>query len=182
MLGRLIMVNARIISASVEFHPRKLATPLTIGESRIETVVEARARVRVVASGLDGGGDERFECEATGVGAVYLSHLWAWPRQRAFEDTREQRMIDLCQRLAADLPAIVGDDAAHPLELGARLHARVGELNKAACVRVRGGISDELDAELRSMPPLARLICLSPFDAALHDAAGLALGRSAFSF
>jgi L-alanine-DL-glutamate epimerase-like enolase superfamily enzyme len=54
----------------------------------------------------------------------------------------------------------------HPLELGLQLH-------HLACHDIA------IDP---SPPALARAMCASPFDAAIHDAAGQALGRSAFAF
>jgi len=59
-----------------------------------------------------------------------------------------------------------GGEAAHPLELGMRLH-------EAVC----------LGEEMSEMPSiLAQAMCASPFDAAIHDATGSVLGVSAFSF
>jgi Cd2+/Zn2+-exporting ATPase len=55
-----------------------------------------------------------------------------------------------------------GGEPAHPLELGLRLHENV--------------------CREKTPPVLARAMCASPFDAALHDAVGIATGRSAFDF
>jgi L-alanine-DL-glutamate epimerase-like enolase superfamily enzyme len=56
---------------------------------------------------------------------------------------------------------LCGSEAAHPLTLGLRLHNAANALDTTA-------------------PPLARLVCISPFDAAIHDAVGHAVGRSSF--
>jgi len=73
-----------------------------------------------------------------------------------------------CEELAADLPRICGEQA-HPLSLGLRLHdTAVGD-------RSRGDSKDR-------PPSLARAVCGSIFDAAIHDAVGQALNCSAFDF
>ena len=65
-------------------------------------------------------------------------------------------------RSRASCGRFCGGEAAHPLELGLRLHESV--------------------CREKTPPVLARAMCASPFDAALHDAVGIALGRSAFDF
>ena len=95
---------------------------------------------------------------------MYLSDLWAWPDLSLPHAVRDRALRDLCHYLADNLASLCGA-AAHPLELGLRLH-------HAAC-----------HGDDRGVPSiLARAMCASPFDAALHDAAGLALERSAFEF
>jgi L-alanine-DL-glutamate epimerase-like enolase superfamily enzyme len=97
---------------------------------------------------------------ATGNGSIYLSHLWAWPGTSPNSASKEAALRKLCEQIAADLPRLCGNAPAHPLELGMRLH----------------------DAVCHDPPILARAMCLSPFDAAIHDAAGIAAHRSAFDF
>ena len=104
----------------------------------------------------------------SGAGRSYLSDLWAWPDPRLPHDVRDSAMRALCEAIAAQLPALCGGEAEHPLEMGLRLHDAVMRL-----------ALDDFEAE---MPPLARAVCLSPFDAAIHDAVGHALGISAFAF
>ena len=145
-------LDTEIRHAEVEFIPRFYATPLHLSSGVITEITEARASVTVRV----GGG------EATGRGAVYLSDLWAWPEPALTHEQRDGVLRDLCEEIARDLPALCGGEAAHPLELGLRLH----------------------DAVCPGTPPsvLARAMCASPFDAAIHDAAGIATGRSAFDF
>lgn len=98
--------------------------------------------------------------ETVGANSIYLSDLWAWPDPKFTHEQRDATLRHTCEQIAEQLPALVGDEAAHPLELGLRLHESV-------CNR-----SD-------TMPVLALAMCLSPFDAAIHDAMGKAMGVSA---
>lgn len=100
--------------------------------------------------------------EATGRGCIYLSDLWAWPDPGVPHERRDAALRKLCREIAGSLSQLCGGQPAHPTELGLRLHQSV----------------------CRETPPpaLARAMCASPFDAAIHDAAGIALNRSAFRF
>lgn len=152
------MITARIHSATVEFLDRPMVRPLVLSSGTIRGVTEARASVRVSVG----------RREAAGRGNIYLSDLWAWPDPGVPHETRVAALRQLCEWISANLPSLCGGAAAHPLALGLRLH-------HAVC----GGASDAA----RAVPSaLARAMCLSPFDAAIHDAAGHALGVSAFSF
>ncbi len=98
---------------------------------------------------------------AEGRGSIYLSDLWSWPDPNLPHDQRDAVLRELCTQFAGRLPEWCGE-RAHPLEHGLRLH-------HAAC-------------HDRHPPVLARAMCASPFDAAIHDAVGIALDQSAFSF
>ena len=102
---------------------------------------------------------------STGRGTIYLSDLWAWPDNSLSHERRDAALRQLCERLAAEIPKYFRNVKLHPLELGLQLH-------HLACH----------DVAIDPSPPvLARAMCASPFDAAIHDAAGQALGRSAFA-
>jgi L-alanine-DL-glutamate epimerase-like enolase superfamily enzyme len=145
-------LETEVLEARVRFTPRALVRPLILSTGAITEITEAQAEVRVRAAGR----------EAVGRGAMYLSDLWAWPDANLTHAHRDARLRALTEDLAAHLPELCGGEAAHPLELGLRLH-------DAACRQ-----SDP--------PPLARAMCASPLDAAIHDGAGRALGLSAFDF
>lgn len=144
---------AEVLDATVEFRRREFATPLRLSSGPITEVTVAEATVRARAG----------RAEAVGRGAVCLSHLWAWPQPSACFAEKEADMRELCELIADKLVSLCGDGPAHPLQLGLHSHD---------ALRATGP---------EGMPPLARLVCLSPFDAAIHDAAGRALGRSAFA-
>lgn len=145
-------MQTEIIDASVSFLDRRLVKPLIISSGSITEVTEARSEVTVRVAGR----------EAIGRGAIYLSDVWAWPEANLSHEQRDAALRSVCEDIAADLAELCGGEPAHPTELGLRLHE---------------GICRE-----PAQPVLARAMCASPFDAAIHDAAGLALGRSAFTF
>lgn len=144
--------NVKVLEARVDFMDRSLIKPLQLSSGRISNLTEALVRVRVSVGGR----------EAVGRGAIYLSDLWAWPDPTLSHKEKDAVLKGLCQDFAQRLPALCGGEPQHPLELGLRLHEAV-----------RRG-----DAQ----PVLARMMCASPFDAAIHDAAGLAVNQSAFEF
>ncbi|MCX5658540.1 MAG: hypothetical protein NTW19_02315, partial [Planctomycetota bacterium] len=110
--------------------------------------------------------------EATGRGSIYLSDLWSWPDPALTHAQRDAALRAFCLQLAADLPGVVGEPA-HPLEAGLRLHDHIAH-GKAS--------RSPDDAAAQPFPPiLARAMAASPFDAAIHDAVGRALGKSAFA-
>src|SRR5690606_34671414 len=87
------------------------------------------------------------------------------PRGNLDHSAKDRILRALCVDYAGDLFALCGGEQHHPLELGLRLHEAVA--------REAASSPDE-------PPVLARVMCASPFDAALHDAVGLALDRSSF--
>jgi L-alanine-DL-glutamate epimerase-like enolase superfamily enzyme len=144
-----------ILEADISFRSQRLARPLKLSSGAIEELTQATVSVLGTVEGR----------RATGRGTVYLSDLWAWPHDSLLHDERDAALRQLCKSLAVELPNRFGKMKMHPLELGLQLH-------KWAC--------HELAVE-PSPPVLARAMCASPFDAAIHDAAAQALGRSAFA-
>lgn len=147
------MMKTQILAAEVEFIEQPFLKPLQISAGLITKATEARVSVTVRVEGR----------EATGRGSIYLSDLWAWPGATPAREEKDRVMRALCREIAADLAVLCGGSAAHPLELGLQLH-------------------HALDGLCPQMPLLGRSVCASPFDAAIHDAVGIALGVSAFSF
>ncbi|MEX2307483.1 MAG: enolase C-terminal domain-like protein [Pirellulales bacterium] len=145
----------RVTSVELEFYLQKLITPLVLSTGRIEDVTEARAAVTVET----GAGRH-----TQGRGTIYLSDLWAWPDQTVPHERRVQILQAFTRQVAAACTQLLSHELLHPLELGLRLHH---------CAL------HELPAEIH-VPALARAMCASPFDAAIHDAVGIALQRSAF--
>jgi L-alanine-DL-glutamate epimerase-like enolase superfamily enzyme len=144
-----------VLDADVSFSSLRFATPLQLSSGVIDEVTQATVSIVGEVAGR----------RATGRGTVPLSDLWAWPDFSLSHATRDGVLRTMCERLAAEAPKCFRDVKAHPLELGLRLH-------QWAC--------HEMAIE-PDPPLLARAMCASPFDAAIHDAAGRALNRSAFS-
>jgi L-alanine-DL-glutamate epimerase-like enolase superfamily enzyme len=149
-------MKTAIRHAQVEFISQKLLRPMQISKGLITEVTEARATVQVRVDGREG----------MGRGSIFLSDLWAWPEPVLTHDQRDQKLRRLCLHMAKALPE-AGGKPAHPLEVGLRLHDR---------------LAHHLPAGFEDVPLLASAMCLSPFDAAIHDATGQALNRSAFDF
>lgn len=143
---------ATVLSARVAFTRRPFVRPMQLSSGPIRDVTEAVAEVTVRVG----------KSVATGRGAIYLSDLWAWPHPTLSHAVRDEGMRQFAERIAVELPAWC-PAAAHPLRLGMQLHRA-------------------LHAWPDDAPPLlARLVCGSPFDAAIHDAVGRAVGKSAFA-
>ena len=148
-------MHTTILEASVAFVPQTLRVPMRLSSGVITEITEAQASVTVEVEGRRG----------TGRGSIYLSDVWAWPDPAKTHAQRDAAMRALCTQIADNLKERCGNEAAHPTELGLRLHA---------------SLQQETDSPVPTV--LARILCGSPFDAALHDAVGIALNRSAFAF
>ncbi|MFT3789392.1 MAG: enolase C-terminal domain-like protein [Tepidisphaeraceae bacterium] len=144
-------ILAQVVEAEVTFVEQPFAMPLVLSSGAISVITQATARVRVQV------GDR----EADGYGCVYLSDLWAWPEPELTHAERDAAMRAFCTTLARQLPTIL-HTSAHPLELGMTLHAHL-----------------ENSPDPNRLPLLARIISASPFDAAIHDAVGIAMDRNA---
>ncbi len=148
------MIQVKLISSTVVFEEQNFIKPLQLSSGLITKITEAQAEVIVEVNGKTG----------TGRGSIYLSDLWAWPDATKTHEEKDAILRAYCLRLAGQLPPLCGGEPAHPLELGLRLHHAV-----------------EKETGNADLPPLlARAMAASPFDAAIHDAAGDLLGRSAF--
>jgi hypothetical protein len=150
-------MNTRILDADVAYVPQSLVTPLIISAGAISKLTEVVVRVRVAVDGR----------EAVGRGSIYLSDLWAWPDPALTHEAKQQKLRELCGDIGARLTYYAGTEPAHPLELGLRLYDAVCHMH---------------DPRFADVPVLARSMCLSPFDAAVHDAVGIALNCSASDF
>ncbi len=147
-----VNMNVKITNAEIEFIEQPFIAPLIISSGAITEITEAVARVTVDVDGKT----------AVGKGSIYLSDLWAWPDPNLSHQQRDKTLRELCVDIAQNLYEYCGSSTAHPMELGLRLHESVCH---------------------KTPPPvLARAMCASPFDAAIHDATGIALGMSAFDF
>ena len=155
----------------MEFFERQLAVPLVLSSGVITDVCQAQATVTVRVG----------EREATGRGAVNLSAIWAWPRSSRTVAERVDLLRLTCQAAATRLDLLCGTAPAHPWDLGLHLHAvGVDDWQLPDAPSAYHAARRDFRAALPpDMPALARILCLSPFDAALHDAVGTALECSA---
>jgi L-alanine-DL-glutamate epimerase-like enolase superfamily enzyme len=148
-------VAAAVLGADVIFQRQRLVTPLQLSSGTIEELTEAVATVVVEVDGR----------RAEGQGAIFLSDVWAWPCDALTHEDRDAALRGMCEAIAGELPAYFRGRALHPLEIGLQIH-------ELACEHVPASLEP---------PALARAMCGSPFDAAVHDAVGRAIGVSAFA-
>jgi L-alanine-DL-glutamate epimerase-like enolase superfamily enzyme len=152
-------ITTTIVSAQVEFGPQRLKIPLVLSSGPIDSVTEAVVSLRVRTNSK----------EAIGRGSIYLSDLWAWPDPRYTHEQRDALLQDFCRDIAEGLNLLADSEPLHPLELGLRLHNVICH-------------GPNVPERFKEIPILARAMCLSPFDAAIHDGVGIALRKSAFEF
>ncbi|MFM8479069.1 MAG: enolase C-terminal domain-like protein [Planctomycetaceae bacterium] len=107
---------------------------------------------------------------AVGRGSMPCGNVWAWPSAVLSPDQTEQSMLGFAKALSDRLQGRCLE-AGHPLELSVQLHLIMQKL--AVEVPESLGFAE-------SLPPLAQLVVASPFDAAIHDGFGRALGCNAF--
>ncbi len=154
--------GVRVVDATVTFEDYPMRSPLILTGGTIEDATEARCTVTV---------EDARGRTATGQGTVFLSAIWAWPQSELSFITRVDAMQQMCIEIADRMP-VWCHDLRHPLEHGFEVHEAVDGL--AIPVGLRLFIRERI-------PTLAALVCLSPFDQALHDAYGRLLGISSYA-
>ncbi|MBL8995287.1 MAG: hypothetical protein JNM63_18220, partial [Spirochaetia bacterium] len=141
------MILTKVLSAEVHFQEQAFVKPLQLSSGLITVITEARAEVKLLANGI----------RATGRASIYLSDLWAWPDPSLTHEAKDRILRKYCEAIAARLGELVGREAAHPLELGLRLHH---------------SIEENVSVEPQVIPLLAKAMAASAFDAAIHDGTG----------
>ncbi len=151
--------DLRINDVKVEFSDIAFRTPLILSSGSIEAITYAR----VMIEGVDRSGRV-----AHGRGGILLSDLWAFPSAQVAHDQRDAAMRRVCRELAASLK---GGETLDPLQWG-----RIAE---EALESIRGSVTRALNLAA-PIPHLAGLVCLSPFDAAIHDCWGRLAGHDVY--
>jgi L-alanine-DL-glutamate epimerase-like enolase superfamily enzyme len=104
-----------------------------------------------------------------GLGSMPMGNVWAWPSDRTPAGKTLAAMIELADQLASQAAECCG--SGHPLEITRDLESTYAA---AAAEAARAAGVEE------PIPRLAQLVAASPLEAAIHDAYGKALGRSAY--
>ncbi|MCE9525320.1 MAG: hypothetical protein K8R36_04615 [Planctomycetales bacterium] len=105
-----------------------------------------------------------------GFGSMPMGNVWAWPTDAISTEQTQAAMLEFAKRLEKEVAAYKG--IAHPLDITVDW----GEKYQA--------IADEVVAAMKlpqPMPKLAQLVAASPFEAAIHDAQGKALGVNSYN-
>lgn len=155
------MLKISPVSAKLYLIPVKTRVPLKFGNEVLTEIVCARVALTVRTS--DGK-------QVTGWGETPLSVQWAWPGPLEYQP-RFEAMVALCRQLTEAWAGFGAKGDA--IDIGWRfIHEKLDE--------VHNSINQQFSHMIGRMPHLAALICLSPFDIALHDAYGKALGKNIY--
>jgi len=148
--------DVRVSGAELYLFPVETRIPLKFGHETLRSVTCARVRIQV---------SDHSGRTAYGWGETPLSVQWAWPAPLSVAE-RHDSMVDFCKTM---VPAWSDFEASgHPIEIG-------HNFTQAILPALRQQFNDGRDPADR-MPFLAALVCLSPFDIALHDAYGMLHG------
>jgi L-alanine-DL-glutamate epimerase-like enolase superfamily enzyme len=153
-------VSLRIRDVRTAFRDHRYRTPYKFGGAPVDRVTMLHVEIDTETP------DGRV---VTGTGAMPLGNVWAFPARNLPYQSTLEAMKALAGRIAACVAGCTS--AAHPLEFW---HLLEPEFLAAAASESR-----RLALPV-PIPKLATLVVASPFDAALHDACGRALGRSSF--
>ncbi len=150
----------RIVAVEPHFTLETPAGEFAFGAGTAGALTLAHVRVRVA---------DTTGAEADGWGAIFLSHPWAFPTTEVSAEDKDALMRGIVEALGDHL---AGQDATgHPLDhflaVEPELAGIAAKVAEAQGVRV-------------PVPPMCTLVCLSPIDAAVHDAYGKLLGVNAF--
>ncbi len=156
--------DIRVEAVQLQLRHERLATPLQLSRGTITDITYAQVQLTVRTRGGQ---------ISQGTGAILLSDLWAFPDPTYSHAEKDAAMRTLCEAVAAALRT--DGDYSDPLVKGYALESLLPALIR------------EVEAKLPSLAPgslpyLAALICCAPFDAALHDAWGRALGGAVYRF
>ena len=151
--------DVRIVSVATRTEKLTYRAPIKFGGRVVTDAVMLRAIVEVET--CDGR-------RGVGNGSMPMGNVWAWPCKLPTADT-ERALVEFAHRLerrAADYR-----ETAHPLDLTHDIARGYDDL-------AREGVRDLHLAE--PMPRLAQLVAASPFEAAVNDAQGKALGANSY--
>ncbi len=147
----------KVKEASVAFRELKYRVPLKFGSGVVDSVTDVLAAVEV---------ETPQGHRALGKGEILLGDLWAFPSPAlggVDHETRDAAMRWLTVRAASWLEKDSPED--HPLGIGVAM--------KEAVRQIASDVSHDLNLP-EPLPVLAAMVCLSPLDAAVHDAFGKA--------
>ncbi len=152
--------DIRIVEASYDTEDFQYRTPIKFGGVTLDRVTILNVRVTV---------ETRSGRTAEGFGSMPLGNVWAFPSKTlSYGQT-----LGAMKELAVAFWETVEEhtEFGHPIELGHVLEPQF--------LAHLGPIGTELGFA-EPIPMLAALVVASPFDAAIHDAYGKALGLNSF--
>lgn len=154
------LTDIRIKEIHIVFSDEKFRTPLRLSTGNIETITYV---------GVSIAAENRAGAVGQGIGAIFLSDLWAFPSSSVSHGEKD-RLMRRCVSLFETALVRMGG-FADPLQIAVRAEEALPRMLRE--LQADSGIEDEI-------PKLAGLVCWSPFDAAIHDAWSKAAGKSAY--
>ncbi|NMC20018.1 MAG: hypothetical protein GYA33_06305, partial [Thermogutta sp.] len=152
--------DARIVSVDTVTQEYAYRTPMKFGGRVVEGVILRDVIMEV---------ETRGGLRGRGFGSMPVGNVWGWPSDTLTADETLNAMTRMGEHLVSRVAEHKG--WGHPLEI---TKDWAGYYDAAA---------EETGRELRlpeQMPKLARLVVASPFEAAVHDAYGKALGKNSY--
>ena len=152
--------DIRILDVSCDFEEYQYRTPLKFGGVPIDNCGLLNVRVQV---------QTRDGKEATGLGSMTLSNVWAFPpRYVPFDQS-----IEAMKRLSGRLVEATRECnlCTHPVDLSEALETEF--------LRIAADLSAEMQLAT-PIPKLCTVVTASPIDAAIHDGFGKANGINSY--
>lgn len=152
--------DVRIVDVAFSYEDHRYRTPIKFGGVALDKVTLLNVTMTVETVGGQ---------VARGFGSMPLGNVWAWPSKTLkYDDT-----LVAMKKLAEYIPLVRHNPGppGHAIELGHELEGSI--LGYLLDYEHAIGVPEPI-------PPLAALVVLSPFDAALHDAYGKAFGLNCY--
>lgn len=144
--------DIRVIEAEAYFSDEIAREALRFGAAVAATLTLCHVRVRV---------ENRRGLVAEGWGAVFLSHYWAFPSPTVTPADKDAAMRRTTEALCALV--VSSEQYGHPIDLFRDIEQSLATTSTRVCWE--SGVTE-------TMPYLGALVCMSPIDAAIHDAFG----------
>lgn len=152
--------DIRIVEAAFDYEDFKYRTPIKFGGVALDKATILNVRVTV---------ETRSGQTAKGLGSMPLGNAWAFPSRVLTYDQTLGAMKELATAFWETVEECT--DFGHPVELGHVLEPQF--LAHLEPIGKELGLAEPI-------PVLAALVTASPFDAAIHDAYGKALGLNCY--
>jgi len=149
-----MQTDIHILDVQTIFHKEKARTPIKFGGAVVDSATLFEAQITV---------ENRRGEVGVGGGSMFLSDFWAFPSAVVPHDVRERAMVELARRCGRLLADYAG--CGHPIDIVREVEPEF--------IRLAADLSTEWQLA-EPLPILATLVSVSPLDAALHDAFGLA--------
>jgi L-alanine-DL-glutamate epimerase-like enolase superfamily enzyme len=158
--GAAARIQIRIEEVRFSYQDFRYRTPYRFGAQTVDrvTLLNVDCTVRTSNGGV-----------ARGFGSMTMGNAWSFPSKTMSYDTT----LGAMKSLAARISRITGGyrEAGHPVDINCALEPEY--LNAARAVSAELHLAEPI-------PKLCTLVTASPFDAAIHDAYGKALGVSSY--